>query len=158
MSGMFSIFKIGRSSKSTPQQEFLSQDGMTRFYEETITNIMKQVNKAFVQSMSTKNLKQLAESSQMLDILRKSCESVLNHMKLVSTSSEEMNKQVKAEKIEKDMKTMINFYFEPLHYALSPSVLTGSTYNQQQAIHIIHEQVIDCIQVSVMDIQVTIIY
>lgn len=137
---MFNLFKISRS-KPQPTHEYLTQDGMALFYEQTVTNIKQHVMKILAQQQSGKSTKQTQDTQ--IDVLRKSCESVLEHMKRVSDAA--TSKEKKAERLEKDMKVNINMYFEPLQYALLPDIMDSSAH--QAAILATHEQVIDCIQV-----------
>lgn len=160
---MFNIFKLGGRPKPQPQQEFLTHDGMSLFYEQTISQIKQAISKiqshvsstASTPRPSTASNNQSSQQSQQqtesdIERLKRICDEVLSHMKRISDS--ETTKEKKAEKIEKDMKERINYYFDPLHHALHDDLTTGASHSQQQlllvTIHGMQEHVVDCVQVS----------
>ncbi len=163
---MFNIFKLGGRPKPQPQQEFLTHEGMSLFYEQTISQIRQTTSKIQSQlpqassSSSTPRSTTAAATAATtaaaatakesdLSKVQKISENVVSHMKQISST--ETTKEKKTERIERDMKDHVNFYFDPLHHALHGDLLVGLSHSQQQlllvAIHTMQEQVIDCVQV-----------
>jgi brefeldin A-inhibited guanine nucleotide-exchange protein len=140
---MLRFFNLGTKTKPQPQQEYITHSGLALFYEQTLTNIKQNVIKSLTQNQNGKPSKQV-EQDEQIETLKNSCESVLLHMKQVTEN--ESNKEKRTEIIEREMKAEINYYFEPLHHALRPIILSGSNPNQQPTIYAMHEQVIDCVQ------------
>lgn len=147
MSMFTNIFKS--RPKPQPQQEFLSHDGMSLFYEQTVSHIKQNVVKIQTHPSSTSSSgKPSKQRDTEIEKLKNICNEVMDHMKQVS--NHEVTKEKKAETIEKDMKVKINYYFDPLHHALQMDFVSGASHSHQQQllviVHTMQEQVVDCVQ------------